>query len=503
MNRRRFLRHVMTGASALAFAPSLLRGGSIRAESVGVSASIARNPWLRGWQSVTAESLGPAVAAVEGRWPADLCGTLYRNGPAWFERAGVRYQHWFDGDGMLHAWQVGPQGVRHRARMIETPKYRRERQAGRFVVPAAGTPIENAVSIRNSDDMNTANTAVFCIGDQVFALWEAGSAIELNDTDLETLGPVTWREDLAAAPFSAHPLRDRDGSIWNFGSLNMLGGAGVLIWHIGADGKVIEMATARDGQGGYLHSFAMTDRHLVFVLTPYRMVEGKAFFERLRFSEELPCRIAVVPKDSLDAPRWFDVDFGMVYHFADAFERGRKIVVRAVRHTNAAAARSPFAAAMRGETDIADEATDLVELHVDLASGRARWQSSGIAGIEFPSFDARAASPRQSRIHVPMRLRPSAAPYANAIASIDLHRGRIDSHRYGDSVLAEEHLFVARPGSRRAGQGWLLGTVLDYTRGRSGLAVLDAEQVGAGPLAMAWLPYTFPLGFHGAFHRRG
>ena len=33
----------------------------------------------------------------------------------------------------------------------------------------------------------------------------------------------------------------------------------------------------------------------------------------------------------------------------------------------------------------------------------------------------------------------------------------------------------------------------------SGVAVFDARRVGDGPVARAWLDYSFPLGFHGQF----
>ena len=72
-------------------------------------------------------------------------------------------------------------------------------------------------------------------------------------------------------------------------------------------------------------------------------------------------------------------------------------------------------------------------------------------------------------------------------------------HRYGRDIMAEEHVFVPRPGSARPDDGWLVGTLLDPTRDRSGIAVLDAQRIGDGPLATAWLPYAFPLGFHGHF----
>ncbi len=61
------------------------------------------------------------------------------------------------------------------------------------------------------------------IGGRVFALWEGGSAIEIDPDSLATRGPTEWREDLIAAPFSAHPLIDVDGSVWNFGSLSFFG----------------------------------------------------------------------------------------------------------------------------------------------------------------------------------------------------------------------------------------------------------------------------------------
>lgn len=305
--------------------------------------------------------------------PKDFAGRLYRNGPAWFDRDGFRYRHLFDGDGMLQAWRFANGTVEHRARMIATAKFTREQEAGRFLLPAAGTNVPDALPVRNNDDVNTANTAVIRFDGRLFALWEGGSATEIEADSLRTLGPVTWRDDLVAAPFSAHPLVDRDGSLWNFGSLMMLGGSGVLIWHIGADGQPIRTATLATEAQGYLHSFAMTDRHLVFMLIPYRRErDGIAFFEDIRFEPDQPCRVAVVPKDALDAPRWFDVDFGAVYHFADACERDGEIIVSAVRHLDAEEMRSPMAAAMRGEQDSHAFDTDLATLRLDLGNGRAR-----------------------------------------------------------------------------------------------------------------------------------
>lgn len=499
MNRRDFLSRLVAGAGALALAPSLLKAKTGR--SVDRFAAAQRNhPWLVGWHGVADQSFAPSLARVEGKIPDGLRGVLYRNGPALFERAGQRYQHWFDGDGLMHAWNIGDGRIRHQARLVETYKLRTERKAGRFVIPAAGTTIANPIDIRNNDDTNTANTSIVEIDGKIYALWEAGSAIELDAETLATIGPKIWRDDLAAAPFSAHPLRDRDGTIWNFGLLSMLGGSGLMIWKIGSNGQLAAMQIIKDEQGGYLHSFAMSENHLIFVLAPYRMGDEESFFERLTFQPDLPCRVAVVPKNALDKPKWFDADFAMAYHFADAFESGDQIVIRAARHLDLAEARSPRASLMHGNVDAPHPAPpQLVSLTINLRKGHTRWQSTAIAPIEFPLFDPRARSEKESMLYAPTSVGKSDAPFTNAVTAIDLYRGKQTSHRYGGSIMSEEHVFVASPGSTKAGQGWLIGSLLDHAKQRSGIAILDAERVDAGPLATAWLDTVFPLGFHGTF----
>ena len=228
MNRRSVIHTLLAGAMAGTI-PNVLR-----AETPGA----AGDDWLAGWRTFGRELAGPTTATIEGRWPGSLAGTLYRNGPGWFDRAGLRYQHWFDGDGLMRAWKIADGKVVHTARMVATHKFQQEQAAGKFEVGAAGTHIPHTKPARNNDDFNTANTAVVRIGDRVFALWEGGSAIEVDPDSLETRGPHTWRRDLVAAPFSAHPLLERDGSAWNFGTLAFFNGSGLMIWNIGADGAL-------------------------------------------------------------------------------------------------------------------------------------------------------------------------------------------------------------------------------------------------------------------------
>jgi len=507
MDRRRFLRTLISSTAGLALSATALRSAPAFANDPAQFAQgLQEHPWLLGWRGVSSETLGPATVQLQGRLPAGLAGTLYRNGPAWSERGTLRYDHWFDGDGMVHGWHFNGDGsLTHRARMVATPKFTREQKAGRFLYPAAGTSVPNAQAVRNNDDANVANTSVMSLNGRLFALCESGSAFEVHPDSLETIGPVTWRPDLAALPFSAHPLVDRDGSVWNFGSISLMGGAGLLVWHIGKDGQLISADVIATPGRGYLHAFSMTDQHLVFVLAPFDFNEsGGSFFERMQFAPQRAANIAVVSKDAPDKAQWFEAPFAAIYHFGDAFTRDGGIVLRAVRHDDINEARSPMKEAMAGDgAHAANSGASLVELHLDLRRGQARWQPLGISAVEFPLFDPRSAATRGARLYAPTIDGPATAPYFNAVAAFDIERGRRHLWNYGPDIMAEEHVFVPRPGSREADDGWLIGTLLDPVNKRSGLAVLDARHVDDGPLAQAWLPYAVPLGFHGTFAAHG
>lgn len=77
----------------------------------GYDAARSSNPYLLDWQNADRDRYASDLLPVYGRWPRELAGTFYRNGPAGHEVGGRRYHHWFDGDGLnqaFHWWQLPP-----------------------------------------------------------------------------------------------------------------------------------------------------------------------------------------------------------------------------------------------------------------------------------------------------------------------------------------------------------------------------------------------------------
>ena len=62
-----------------------------------------RADWASAFRNVGLELDDLPLTAARGTIPAELRGTLYRNGPGRLERGGQWVHHPFDGDGMITA----------------------------------------------------------------------------------------------------------------------------------------------------------------------------------------------------------------------------------------------------------------------------------------------------------------------------------------------------------------------------------------------------------------
>lgn len=459
----------------------------------------AEAPELRPLQGLSGQDLDCADCAVEGRLPVGLAGTYYRNGPGLMQRGNQRYQHWFDGDGLVQAWHLEGGRVRHRARFVQTEKFRAEQAEGRFLVPAFGTAIRAERPVRTSDSVNTANTSVLTVQDRIYALWEGGSAYELDPVTLQTRGPKVWSEALRGMPFSAHPKVEPDGTIWNFGSF----GGRLAVYQLSAQGQVLRQAVLSDVVApAMLHDFAVSERYLVFLLAPIRLDQdalqsGASMIDAMRWQPEAGTRVLVVDKADFGRRRMFEVPACHVFHFGNAWDDGQLIRLDYVEGQPLPEDNAGLRRIMQGQRPLRDASTPRV-LEIDLATGRLRRHVRD-ESVEFPVVDPRVVARRYRQVWYPTAVETGSRWGFNGLMRLDLESGRRDRFVFGQDVVVEEHVMVPKPGSQREGEGWLVGPGYDIARQRSFLSVFDAQALSAGPLARVWLPYWVPYGFHGRF----
>ena len=501
-SRRGFLRAAgLAGLAPLALPPALAGGGSWSSE---FARALEADPALLGWRGVLADRL-EGNARIEGRLPPDLQGIFYRNGPAVHERFGMRYRHWFDGDGMVHAFRFDGRGLSHRARVVDTPKLAREREADRrlfssFATPVDGGPGVHSPGVRGPDDVNTANISVLDHHGELLALWEGGSASVLDRDTLAWRGFKSWGEGLEGVPFTAHPKVEADGTLWAFG-YNLVPTPALVLYHIASDGALVKASLVDAGPLGMVHDFVVTLRHLVLVIPPLvrEPSSGEApLLDSLVWRPALGSRVLVVDKDDFGARRWYQLPAGFGFHHGNGWEdAGGTIHYDHCIAADASLMTDTMRHIMRGEVRAsAPPVYTRCTLHRD---GRAEVETTG-AMEEFPRI-APALTGRRNRYVYSLGQtsgRATAWPLRRVVKR-DLERATTDSFDFGPGTLVEEHVFVPNPSARYEDDGWLIGPIHDSVRGASAVAVFDARHVADGPVARAWLDYPLPLAFHGHF----
>ena len=502
MQRRHLLQALATSALPLA-APTWARPG----RAAEVDAAFAAQPLLRPFKGVT-DTTGnvSAEARLLGRWPAELRGRFYRNGPALFERGGERYHHWFDGDGMVQQFSLedGPGGtrIRHLGRLVRTSKLQAEQQAGRFLFSTFGTPIDGTPPVSGPDAFNVANTNALEHAGRVLAMWEGGSAYGLDPRDLSTRGPITWRPDLAQVPFSAHPKVDARGHLWNIGS----SGKHLVVWHIDPAGQLVKVQLGDSPfPGGMVHDMAVTQRHLVVPLPPVRLDFNQPSGDGPRpfaMAPGEPLRVLVMAKDDIRQRRIFELPAQMVFHIGNAHEAADgQITLSFIGAPDTGFLNQGAVAPMAGQA-VAAGPVSLQLARLDMASGR----------VELHGFNDQEEFPRvhPRLIGQPSRWLLTAAGWPvhasrqgqgllHGLQLRDTQTGRTRRFDYGEHLVAEEHVWVPKPGRSGELDAWLLGTTFDARRQATVLNLLDAAHLEDGPIAQAVLPYLLPLGFHGNF----
>jgi all-trans-8'-apo-beta-carotenal 15,15'-oxygenase len=493
MNRRSFL-HAIGAGAALALPAALISSGAY------AKPLFANNPRLTPMRGFGGQEVACENVLVEGKIPAGLRGVFFRNGPGLFERGNQRYRHWFDGDGLVNAWRFNDGGVSHQARFVRTEKFVAESAAGQFLLPAFGSAIKAQKPIRNSDTVNTANTNVIPLNGRLLAMWEGGSAYELDAATLATRGVVTWAPELKAMPFSAHPKVEADGTFWNFGT--MFGK--MVVYHISAQGALLRHAVFDTPASGMVHDFAVSQKHLVFLLPPIdidreALKAGKSFGESMLWKPHDSVKILVVEKADFSKRRVLELPAFMVYHFGNAWEENGVIHVDFVRSDDLRVTNEMMPKLMRGESaDYAETPSNAAFLTIDLRRGKTNIVVRN-EPVEFPRVDPRYVAQRNGHVWYPTSVGRANGERFNSVMRVNVEGGKTDIFTFSDDVQLEEHIVVAKPGSTKEGDGWLIGVGFDVARQQSFATVFDALNLAAGPIAIARLPYWVPQCFHGNF----
>ena len=427
---------------------------------------------------------------VQGEIPEELNGTLYRNGsnPQFSPRG--RY-HWFDGDGMIHAFTLGDGKAHYRNRWVRTERFKLEREAGEALF-AGLSDLSNTDKRVEGVFPNAANTNIIYHAGKLLALWEGGPPYELDPSTLDTIGLYDFNRKLQGA-MTAHPKVDpKTGELLFFGYGPF---PPYLRYDVAsADGDIIRSSAIDIPVPTMMHDFITTRDHVIFMVFPATLrPENLTSGSPIRWEPELGTRIGVMPRNGGSADVvWFETDPCFVFHAMNAYTESNQVIADVCQFHHV-----PLFSL---EDDSAQtNMPTLTRWTLDLETKSIKMEQRDDQACEFPRLDERYAG-LQYRAAYAAGIKSSSSLSDggfNMVIHYDHTTGQQRVHDLGSSSYASEPNFVPRSESSAEGEGFLLVGVYRKEEHRSDLVILDAENIEQEPLAIVQLPHRIPYGFHG------
>jgi all-trans-8'-apo-beta-carotenal 15,15'-oxygenase len=465
----------------------------------GIERAFARPP----------EEVSDAPCRVKGRLPDYVRGTYYINGPARFERGGVRYGHWLDGDGMVCALRFGGGRVSLTSRFVRSEKFKAEEEAGRPVFRAFGTAFEADALKRRVALESPVNVSVYTYGDSLLAFGEQGMPYALDPLSLETLGEFNFGGSLNdVSPFAAHPKIDpATGGLFNFGVAFSETAPTLNLYRFGPRSELLYRGRLPLERACSIHDFGLSESYAVFYLSPYVLdmkrfvAEGRSLMDSLRWERGRASRLLVVARETGERLASIAVGTRYCLHFVNCFEREGLLYVDLIELERPI--YDQYQTVPNLFTDVCEGAPVRYVLDMRKQEPAAREEIGYRLAPDFPSIDPRLAARRYDDFWM---LGISAtgkrgrkffdqlvhASWSRADAP-DVY-GAPEMH-----YLCGEPIFVGDPSDERAGA--LVCQSFDAREGTSSFLVFDAKRVAAGPIARVLPGAPVHFGFHASFRR--
>ncbi|MGP4026130.1 carotenoid oxygenase family protein [Actinomadura sp. 3N407] len=441
------------------------------------------------------------VGEIDGKLPEGLAGTLYRNGPGRWQVGESLLDHIFDGDGMLSMFVFPGDGrIRYRNRYVRTRHYRHGQRKGRVGLRGLGTQRPGGrLGNMFRPPANVANTGVVLHGGQLLALWEGGRPFRLDPDSLDTFGEHSFGGRLKmASAFSAHPSRcPVTGELFNFG-MDFTRVRSLRCYRVDPAGALHHMPRVSLPYTPWNHDFALTRRHLVFVINPVIpkaapiLLGSGSIADGLTYEPHRPTCFTLVPRDGGKA-RVIEHEALLGFHFVNAFEDGDDTVIEFVRFADWDQVATRFRDFRTSDFPWGDA---LMRYRVT-PSGEVEGQEVCALPMELPHADVRQAGRPHRYTYFAGRTETSTGVHA-----YDHTTGRRTVHELPPGHGFGEPVFVPRAPDAAEGDGWLMVLAYDPDAHRSRLIVLDARDMESEPLAVAHLRHHIPMGFHGSFTDR-
>ena len=470
--------------------------------------------WQRGYDSQPNE-YEYEITEVEGEIPAELSGTLFRNGPGLLDIGGEAIHHPFDGDGMISAFSFKNGKAHYRNRFVQTEAYVQEKEAGKILYRGVFGTKKPGGFFNNLFDIklkNIANTGVIYWGGKLLALWEAAEPHRLDPKTLETKGIDLLDGVLSPGDaFSAHPWIDPscefdDGApcMVNFRVDPGLSSK-ITLFEFAPDGELLRRHSHSIPGFSFIHDFIITPHYAIFFQNPVNFNPLPFLFgmrgagECVDFQPQKPTNVVIIPRDPNNKEvKTFSVESGFVFHHANAFEQGDRLIVDSITYQSLPQVQPD---SNYKEVDFSSlDPGQLWRFKLDLKDGTVEREMLESRCCEFPTHNPDRVGRDYRYLYIGAIPEDTGAnDPLQAILKLDIETGKSETYSFAPSGFVSEPIFVPKPNAEAEDAGWVLTLVYDGSKHRSTLAILDAENIAGEAIAFLHLKHHVPYGLHGSW----
>lgn len=464
-------------------------------------------PLLESLFELAIEEGAYAIDGTLGELPRWLRGSYYLNGPALFSRAGQRYRHWLDGDGLVTALHFRERGVEVVHRFVRSTKFVDESRAERLLYRAFGTAFEGDRLKRGIGLESPVNVSVYRWRDVLLAFGEQGLPWELDPVTLETRGEYNFDGKLnAISPLSAHPCFDpTTGEMINFGISFSARQPSLTLYRFSRDGELLLRRRLPIDFPCSVHDFGLSKGHAIFYLSPYLldveklMRAGSTLIDALLWQPERGSQLVIAARESGEKQATLPLEGKHCLHLIGCFEDDGRLIV-------------DFLELERPIYDQYQVIPDLfttidpgrpVRLVVDVAAGKvvARRELGYEWAPDFPAIDPRRWGRRYDDfwlLGISATGQPGRKFYDELVHLSWAGEGGYETYRVPKGqYLGGEPIFLGDPASSE--HGVVICQLIDAESQKGWFLLFDAFEVAKGPIAKLPLRRAIPPCFHASF----
>ena len=446
---------------------------------------------------------------VLGEIPREVEGAFFRAVPDPAHAPKHADDNMLSGDGMIARFLIEGGAVDYDIKYVRTARYEAERKARKALFGRYRNPFTDDPEVQGVD-RTVANTTPIWHAGRLFMTKEDGRPYEINPHTLETVGRWDYHGALRSETMTAHARIDaKTGEMFFFGyEAGGLCTTDVAYCIADKDGNLTSEQWFKNPYCSTMHDFAITERHAIFPVFPTTadIDRLKAGGDHWAHQQDLDSWVGIMPRyGKVEEMRWFKGPKGVfAFHVLNAFADGDLVHLDlCLSDTNP----FPFMREAGGVEWNGPPGGGLIRWTFDLSRPGEDFEARplGPPGDMPRVRDADQGRPYRHAWYCSMNpeggpplISGPVGPSFNLLFRIEPGNGRLDAMPLEPGMDINEPVHV--PSADPEHDGWLL-VVVDRQVGEdayeSELWVIDAGDIGKGPVARVKIPIRLHTQVHG------